>query len=216
MAPKVKQIKVKQEPKVPCLAKMSSQEVNNAMRTRMKDAPPNIKEFFENNLKNLKTAKSVKKAEFVHNVLSGMSWSSTYFKRVVVAEHTDESSTAKQWKSYTQMLAIEPPEVLALMVSSGRVKTRPHSKLDLDDPEVQQLPKHMKLEYQHVEEEERDTTAIIERGENQDDRKPTEEEMKEQTEAEAVKPDVEMRKALRNWVVAEADITARLSKFAGN
>merc|ERR550517_823511 len=96
------------------------------------------------------------------------------------------------------------------MVSSGKVITRPHSKLNLEDPAVAALPAHLKLEYQHVEEEERSTDDIVQQATSTDSSKPKEEDMEEAKEPDAMP---EMKKALRTFSLADPDITARLAKF---
>ena len=62
-----------------------------------------------------------------------------------------------------KLLDDDDEDVLRLQIKNGKIKTRPHAKLDHDSPEVQELPEEKRKQYQRVEEFEITSTTTSNR-----------------------------------------------------
>ena len=129
---------------------LSGRALPSKVYCKMSKTPQRLKSYYEASIKYSKTDSTEGKHEFLQSFLSDEGWSTTYVERLQKDTHTDSGKTSSECMSWKALSAVGGEAVLTHAISTGRIDTRPHPLLDLNDPKVMNWPARLKLQYTWV------------------------------------------------------------------
>ena len=88
-------------------------------------------------------------------------WKSDYFRRSESVSQKESNITSVQWLSHKAVTDIHGSALLKVMVSQGKMLTRPHEMLDPDDPLTQTLPPEEWLQYRETTDVDQTTDEFV-------------------------------------------------------
>ena len=189
-------------------------------------APGWLKDYYEQELKRAKQKSSTEKVTFIEQVLENDDFDSDYFQRIKQTVHSKKESVDSAWISWKKLLDNEDEAVARLMIKQGKVITRPHSNLDHDSADVQELPEEVRKQYKYVQERESNSSTRLQQvtktADNEKTKKPEKlQPVKDEEEEEDGKKDidklVQIAKRIHGIVASNLhDMQHRVGKFKDN
>ena len=152
-------------------------------------------------------------------VLSSSDWNTDYFERIRTVSHHESWTTTGTWITWKQLIDRDDISVIRLALKSGKLKHRPHEKLDHDDPEVQALDEDLRREYKWTSDSESSgSTSKLDTVEK-DLAMPTTEktcEAEETPAARASRISTEGKRAVTLFCANEMEFKQRFAKDSNN
>ena len=153
-------------------------------------------------------------------------WDAITHRREETVSQKDRMVEEKGWVGWQQLLTKEPAEVLVVMLDTGKLLARPHSKLDHDHDKTKALPEQFQKEHFWVqatdtiidEHKKTNTKAndLVDEEGQEEDREAAKKEQDNVLEMKKAKDTTIslVKRSLAKWSSMETDISTKMEGFA--
>ena len=130
-----------------CIANKAGRALADAIYYRVCRAPEWIKDYYKAKIAQTSNSTPEQREAFLTHLLTDFNYESAYFTELKEYSETDVKGFKGKWVSWDKFCEQNGEVVATLMVAQKTVRTRPHSKLNHDDPAINNIPQPYQLEY---------------------------------------------------------------------